>query len=531
MTMLRPRLAGAPASVHPAVLSRRMRDRLLLGFVGAVVITVALAITIAEPKPNLTLMVALSAATLGILALLMISRYEVTVTLVILYLGLLDGPVKLLSASQAASAARDVLIFAVVLGMLARMSPGEEGVKMPPLSAWVFAFAAAVIIQTVNPQTGSILKMLGGFRQQLEWIPFFFFAYLILRSKEHFRKLFLILGVIALANGAVGFYQSRISPTALAAWGPGYNTRILGTGGTSTRTYNVEGEPHVRPPALGSDSGQGGGAGILAIPGLIALLSVGHLRRRWIALVLLAGAVLGVATAASRTSVVILVVELIAYAGLSLIGRLPVGRPLAALLAVIAVAVGVGSVLTAIEGPGVFKRQETVTSVSSAETSGADAKVNHLSQLPRILTGAPLGSGLGTGASAGGFGGKQKIEIEGQGASGENAYSLVALEVGLAGLLLWVGLTITVILLALFRLRSIADIELRTYLVAAFAVYVAFTAQGFAGPTLAVSPAGVYLWSAVGIAAYWLAGPGRRSPAAAGRAEKRPRPLLAAGAT
>jgi hypothetical protein len=38
--------------------------------------------------------------------------------------------------------------------------------------------------------------------------------------------------------------------------------------------------------------------------------------------------------------------------------------------------------------------------------------------------------------------------------------------------------------------------------------FIAFTAEGFAGPTLAGTPAGVYLWFACGIAAYWLAGPG-----------------------
>jgi hypothetical protein len=38
----------------------------------------------------------------------------------------------------------------------------------------------------------------------------------------------------------------------------------------------------------------------------------------------------------------------------------------------------------------------------------------------------------------------------------------------------------------------------------------AFTAEGFAGPTLSGAPAGVFLWFAVGIGSYWLAGPGYR---------------------
>jgi hypothetical protein len=147
--------------------------------------------------------------------------------------------------------------------------------------------------------------------------------------------------------------------------------------------------------------------------------------------------------------------------------------------------------------------------VNSAEASGGSAKLQDLSQIPRVIANAPLGSGLATTASASGFGGRQKVEIEGAGAGGESAYNVVTLEAGLPGLLLWVGLSINVILLFARGLRRVVDTELRTYLVAAFSVFLAFTADGFAGPTLAVSPAGAYLWFAAGLAAYWFAGPGR----------------------
>ncbi len=50
-----------------------------------------------------------------------------------LYLGCLDGPVKLLSANQAASSVRDVLIGAVSLGALVRLLSKRERVRLPPL--------------------------------------------------------------------------------------------------------------------------------------------------------------------------------------------------------------------------------------------------------------------------------------------------------------------------------------------------------------------------------------------------------------
>jgi hypothetical protein len=75
-------------------------------------------------------------------------------------------------------------------------------------------------------------------------------------------------------------------------------------------------------------------------------------------------------------------------------------------------------------------------------------------------------------------------------------------------MLLWVGLSLEVIALACLRLRRIVDTELRTYLVAVMSAFMAFTAEGFAGPTLAGTPAGVFLWFACGIASYWFVGPG-----------------------
>src|SRR5437899_2578652 len=81
--------------------------------------------------------------------------------------------------------------------------------------------------------TAGILKVLGGFRQQLQFLPFFFLGYAVMRSKPQLRRMFLILGVIALANGAVATYQTQISPTQLAGWGAGYQTKVRGVEGES----------------------------------------------------------------------------------------------------------------------------------------------------------------------------------------------------------------------------------------------------------------------------------------------------------
>jgi hypothetical protein len=512
--MLGARFAGPTVGAHPAVAARRRRDLTITAVTGLVALGLALAIATAVHQPSLAIAGGIVLATLVVFALIVSPRYEVTITIVVLYLGLLDGPVKLLTASRSASTLRNVLVLAVLVGMLARLATSKKRVSVPPLSVWVFAFIAAVLIQAVNPATHGFLKVIAGFRQELEWVPFFFFGYLLIRSKQRLRKMFLLLGIIALANGAVSAYQSRLSPGALASWGPGYATKVKGNAGrkgakgVAGRTYLVEGEPHVRPPGLASDAGGGGGLGALAMPGLLALLSVGGLRRKWIVPVLFAGAMLGVASAGSRSSVIVAGVALLSYVGLSLLTRLRVSRLIAALLVGAVLTVAAGEYLIAESGHGVFKRQEsTLTSVSAAENSGGNQKVQHLKALPRDLTGAPLGSGLGTTGAASGFGGHQKVTIEGRGVSAEGTLNLLAIELGAPGVFLWVGLTLNVIWLVLTRLRNIADLELRTYLVAVFASYFAHIASGFGGATI-VSVGGVYLWLAPGIAAYWLVGPG-----------------------
>lgn len=502
---LTPGLGGT----HPAVLNRRMHDILILALTVLVPLAIGLGITVAYPHPNPFLVLGGIIGVAGVTALLLSTRYEVTLTVLFLYLGLLDGPIKLLAKSTAASGLRDVLIIAIVLGMVMRLVVTRERVSLPPFSGWVLAFVAFALVEALNPQTHGVLKTLGGYRQLLEWVPFFFFGYMMLRSKRHFRQFFLILGVIALANGAVGAYQARLSPAQLATWGPGYAELATGGegNGITARTYKVEGVARVRPPALGSDAGFGGGVGTLALPCLLALLAARPMRRRWPVVLLCLGAVLGIATAASRTSVVIGVVGLVSFALLSLAAGLRVSRPLAGLAVMAVLVAGVGSVLVAAYGSGIFAREETLTSVQRAQETGGKGKEQSLGAIPGYLVDAPFGFGLGTTGSASGFGGTQRVVVEGEKVNGGSAYDLLMKEMGAPGLILWIGLSVSVMGLAITRLRRVGDIELRTYLVGMLAAFIALTVEGFSGPTLAVT-VGAFLWFAVGVIAYWFAGPG-----------------------
>jgi len=529
MSALYPSVGDRALRRHPAVHGELSGERTRMLVAATLATALAVAISVEMPSPGVKDFVEVLGATIGLVAvavLMLSTRYTVTLTMLALYLGLLDGPVKLLTRGKYASGFRDVFMIAIALGMLMQLSRRRGRLTLPPLSGWLIAFTVVVLVEALNPSTGSLTKAVAGYRQQLEFVPLFFFGYVIVRNKQRFRQLLLILGVLALANGMVSAVQWRLSPSALASWGPGYSERINGKGG---RTYIAEGESHPRPPGLGSDAGFGGGVGVIALPGLIALLVAGRLRRKWPLVLCSLGALLAIATCASRSSVVNLVVELLAFAALSLLARISVKRALSGLLVILALAGVVIGGLIAYDGAGVFKRQESITrfvsSVSSGKTAaqeeeegegGGDGKLAHLSQIPKDLVDVPFGLGLGTAGSVAGVGGRVTKAVEEQKVSGGSAYNLLAVELGVPGLALWCGLTLTVIMLALTRLKQIADPELRVYLVAIVSVFIALTVQGFAGPTLAVTPPGAFLWFAPGVIVYWLAGPGYRAAARAG---------------
>jgi hypothetical protein len=507
---------AAAGRLDGGVRRRRTRAAAQTLLAMALALVLAVALSIATPKPNLLLAFLLLLGALAVVALAASSRLEVSVTILALYLGLLEGPVKLLSASQAASSVRDVLIAAVSLGVLVRLARRGERLRLPPLSGWVLAFVALVTIEAFNPQTHGLLKIAGGFRQNLEWVPFFFFGYILMRSKERLRKLFVLLGAIALINGAVSAYQTHLTPGQLASWGPGYaqlyEDNAPSETGLTARRYLSEGAARVRPPALGTDSGFGGGVGVIALPCTLALLATWRGRRRWFALLFSLGALVAIATGLGRLQVVGAAVAVVGFLLLSLSAGERFARPLAAVLTVAAFALPLGALFISSEGANVFSRYESIEPHNVVQTS-TTYKEKSLALIPHYIASAPFGFGLATSGSAATFGGKQTEALEGHSVTSETQYNYVEDELGAAGLILWVALTLQVIVLVVRRLPRIADVELRIDLAAIFAVFIAFALMGLKGSFMSSAAGGPFFWFSVGIAAYWFAGPGRRARA------------------
>jgi hypothetical protein len=504
------RWSGAPGGVHPVVLDRRIRELVRLSLAALIPTVLALAITIELRSVSLLLILAAIVGVLGIIALMVGTRIEVSVALVAVYLGMLNGPIKLSFGGRELTAAiPNILILAVCLGAVMRIVVRRERVRMPPLSGWVVAFVGIVLIETFNPNTNGILHILGGFRQQLQYVPFFFFGFVLMRSKKRFRQAFLIVGVAALANGVVSAYQTGLSPAQLAGWGQGYHTLIYPTSGTG-RTFSDEGEGRVRPPGLGSEAGAGGGMGVLAVPFALALLATASSwRRRWVAVLLCLGGILAIATGLGRLQVIGAGLGAIAFVALASVARQRVLRVVGALAAILILLVPAGLLLVSVLRKGTLKRYESISVTSS---STAQYKKNALSLVLPVVEAQPFGLGLGTQGPVGAFGGvNARVLGIGEGTTAETQFNFEVNELGAPGLVLWVAMSLYVMALVAFAMRRVRDPDLAIYLAAALAPFYAIFIEGTSGPLSNSTSAGPYFWFAIGVAAYWLAGPGRAS--------------------
>ena len=380
----------------------------------------------------------------------------------------------------------------------------RERVTLPALSGWVIAWVLLVVVNAFNPHTQGFLHVIGGFRQQLQFVPFFFFGYVLMRSKHRFRQLFVLMGVLAVANGAVAAYQTELTPAELASWGPGYSNLVYSPGAGSNRLYFSEGEARVRPPGLGSEEGFSGGVGRIALPMCLALVAVSR-RRRWIAMLLCLGCIIAVVVGLSRSPLIGAGLGVIVFAGLAALSGRRFTRTMGALLAIVVLAIPAGALVVTSLRSGTFKRYESISTSSETTLHKQEA----WSKIPKYVAASPFGFGLGNSGAVGGFGGRSNNLLEGHGLTSESEYNVLVKELGAPGLILWPLLTIYVSVLIATRIRGVRDGDLAICLAGTLAAFIPFPIEGESGFLGASTINGSYYWFAIGVAAYWLVGPGR----------------------
>ena len=151
-----------------------------------------------------------------------------SLVVLLLYLALADGVVRLVTGTSELTLLRDGLLYAIVLGVVVRGLVRRQAFEPPPLTAWVVAFVLVVLVQLANPAGGSFTHSLAALRPHFEWVPLFFLGYAVMRSARRLRVFFVLLLAVATVNGIVNFVQLNLSVDQFAAWGPGYSERLAG---------------------------------------------------------------------------------------------------------------------------------------------------------------------------------------------------------------------------------------------------------------------------------------------------------------
>jgi hypothetical protein len=434
--------------------------------------------------------------------MLLSDNYAAMLAVFLLYLGLVDGVLKLVSGSQLAALGRDVLLAAIVLGAVARLLASKQPLRIPPLGTLVVLFVVCALVQLANPRASGALHTLGALRPHLEFVVLFFFGYAVMRTKRRLRAYLLLLCVVAAANGVASLVQFVITPDQLASWGPGYEQRLFGSEhGVSPRAFvDAAGQQRNRPFGLGSDIVFGGTVGVIAVPALIALM--GLVDRRWsgrLGLLLGAGILTAVITSQSRSAVVAAIAALLAMGALLFMARLRV----LPLVGVVVLAVTAALIVVAISDSSAgsaFSRYREIAP-SRAATSAYNYRVGTITLMPEYLTKFPLGAGLGSVGPALAFD-RAGSNAEGT-LNGESQYTFLVVELGIPGLLVFLAYHLRLLSLAP-RIRRFDDGELRLLLAGVCAPLFAFAGLWFAFAISAGSPGAPMMWFTGGILAYWL---------------------------
>lgn len=418
-----------------------------------------------------------------------------------LYLGLLDGYLKLRTGTQIITLGRDVLVIAIAGGAVLRSITSHKPMALPPLGGLVIAFAAVVFVELFNPNAPSIIQGLAGVRTHLEFVPLFFLGYAVIRSQLQVRTLVLILVICAAVGGVVSLIQSTLTPEQLAGWGPGYRERITGTGifgGAGRAAVDSSGNTSVRPFGLGSDVGAGAFIAALALPGLIALFMNASARGRVASMPLAIGIALAVVTSGSRGATILAVVSVVAFGVIATVSK-------TGLRAIVGVAVGAVIVVGVAKQVGPenpAKSRASSVAPGRVLTTFSDERLSSVKLFGGYAVRYPLGVGVGSAGPA------TRLAVTGQrpgsGFNSETLWNFLVIETGLAGLAIIVVLLLRLSWLAVTRIRHREDPAMRLYLAALAAPLFSLVVAGFGGPATIQVPFGPFLWLVSGVLSYWL---------------------------
>jgi hypothetical protein len=417
--------------------------------------------------------------------------------LLVLYLGLFDGYLKLRTNNQLATLGRDVLLYALAAGALLRASRRGDPLGWPPLAGVVIAFVAIALVQVLNPANSGYGRSIAALRPHLEFVPLFFLGFAVLRTRQAVIVLLWLIVVVGAVNGIVSLIQFNLSPSELASWGPGYADRIEGRSVSGRLFVDEGGEQRTRPFGLQSDSGGGGVVGLLAGPAAVALFMIVRGIRRLALVPLAAGVVLAVVTSQSRGPLLAALIALAVFALLVVTSR-RVATYIGGLTVTAVIVYVVVGVLAASSDSGLFDRYRTVTPSQVVQTT-YEYRRETVALIPQYVRDFPFGAGLGSVGPGTSLGSATNSEL-----NGESEWTFLIIELGTPGLVVLFTFVVTVLARVLTRLRTLYAGEDRVVLAALAAPLFALFLLWSVATVTATSPGGPFLWAASGALAWWL---------------------------
>jgi hypothetical protein len=455
-------------------------------------------VTVVATRLNAGIAVAAPLLLLACLFLVFNPRIEVSLAIAALYIGLLDGYLKLSTGSSLATLGRDLLLYAIVVGSLLRLAISDRPVTLPKYTAHVMLFVAIVLAQTLNPATPGAKAAIGGLRQHLEFVPLFFFGFACMRSQRRLQAFLVLLLAVAAANAVVAAIQFNLTPQQLAGWGPGYSERILGQGAFrgGARIFSDATGAHVRPFGLGSDLGAAGVVGWSAIPAALAFIAVPRSPRLRICGVIgFLFCVIAVITSQSRAVVLAAVFVPLAFAALSVTGKNATRGLITLMVSGLLIYVAVDTFVQKTDSHS-LSRLQTLQASQLRTTVGE--RGGSASLIPVYAARYPLGAGVGRSGPAAGFGGSAST------LNAENEPNFLIAEIGTVGFLVLLTLWLRVIIDGVRSVRRITDVRSRLLMAALIAPVLGSALVWYASTPTVSTPIGPLFWFVAGVVA-WVA--------------------------
>lgn len=405
--------------------------------------------------------------------------------MLLLVVGFLLGPLKLLGASWLVYLSADglaLLVLLVVFGQ--RIANRKPLVAASPLSIPILLLALFCSLELANPNAPFIRSVLG-LRSWLLFLGFYFVGLYTFRSIKQVERLYILLLSLGILTAAYGIYQWQAGPQAFASWSDYY-------GEYARLAWTARSGVVFRAFSTFVAAGTFGGNMALLMILAFSVAASPRIRGEWRVAGAAAFAAMGAGIAASGSRGPVVYLVLAAILGLVLIP----GIRRRVTISFMAVAMGGVAVIVVVflMGPVIGERFSTILDPEAFFWKW----FGPLSYGVRIAQQHPFGMGMGYTAGVPQFISNPVIQ-ELPTVNIDSGYGSAAAELGLLGLILFTYFAVRVGIdgfRAWKRLRAslLRDLMLGPALVAATYPIVAVIA-----PPQATLPSSIYFWLLIGM--------------------------------